>query len=538
MIKLHDWRAYVMSALGGLIMSFGFTQWHIGWVVLVGLIPFLLVEDYVYQNRNTISSSGFFLRLFVGMFVWNTISVFWVWFSTPIAGVITVFWNSIAMSLPFLLYHKVRLRLPKKESYVALVVFWLSFEFIYLRVIMAFPWLLLGNAFANNVRWIQWYEFTGAAGGTLWVLILNLLLFELYKTYTQSKTNIKRQRNLIMVTLVMFLVPLTASHIRYFTYKEKGADYDVLVLQPNVDPYQKFHISKEEQLIDMLELTDSLMDDDVDYVVFPETAIPLYLNADSVFFEEHPVIRLMRKYINANPNAHLIVGLTSRDFYFSEEERSETSHPYDNFWFDEYNVSYQLDTTGLQQKYYKSKLVPGVETLPWVEDIKFLNDLIINLGGSRNSLTPQKHRSVFRHSQDSVSVGTPICYESIYGEFVSGFVRKGANFLFIMTNDGWWRDTPGYKQHAMFARIRAIENRRSVGRSANTGISMLINQRGDVLQSRGWWKRDAIRGKLKSNDELTFYSKYGDYFGRIALFLSVMILLHLISYTLLKKKEQ
>jgi len=123
---------------------------------------------------------------------------------------------------------------------------------------------------------------------------------------------------------------------------------------------------------------------------------------------------------------------------------------------------------------------------------------------------------------DSVAVGTPICYESIYGEFVTGFVRNGANLLFIMTNDGWWKDTPGYRQHAMYARLRAIENRRSIARSANTGISYLINQKGEILDSRAWWIEDAFRGKIQANNKLSFYSRFGDYLGRISLFVSAI----------------
>ena len=162
--------------------------------------------------------------------------------------------------------------------------------------------------------------------------------------------------------------------------------------------------------------------------------------------------------------------------------------------------------------------------------------MIINLGGARNSLTGQAQRSVFINPQDSIAIGTPICYESIYGEFLTEFVRNGANFLFVVTNDGWWKDTPGYKQHAMFSRIRAIENRRSIARSANTGISSLINQKGEVLDSRGWWVEDVIRGEIHANESHTFYSRYGDYIGRISLFVAVLILLHLIAYRLMNKR--
>ncbi len=113
----------------------------------------------------------------------------------------------------------------------------------------------------------------------------------------------------------------------------------------------------------------------------------------------------------------------------------------------------------------------------------------------------------------------------------------GADFLFIITNDGWWRDTPGYKQHNSFARIRAIENRRSVARSANTGISSLIDQRGRELARAGWWERTGLRGNLNKNDHLTFYTKHGDFLGRIATLLTVILILYSIVFRFIKKPK-
>ena len=107
-------------------------------------------------------------------------------------------------------------------------------------------------------------------------------------------------------------------------------------------------------------------------------------------------------------------------------------------------------------------------------------------------------------------------------------MKKGAELIFIITNDGWWKNTPGYKQHMSFARLRAIETRRSIARSANTGISCFISQRGDVSQPTPWWQEAAISGSINANSELTFYVKHGDYIARVALFLSVLLVLLLV----------
>jgi apolipoprotein N-acyltransferase len=125
----------------------------------------------------------------------------------------------------------------------------------------------------------------------------------------------------------------------------------------------------------------------------------------------------------------------------------------------------------------------------------------------------------------------------VYGEFVTEYVRKGAGMLFIITNDGWWGNTPGHRQHFQYARLRAIETRRCIARSANTGISGFINQRGDVLQQTPYWQDAVISGKLLYDTTITFYVQYGDFLGRLSLFMSVFLLLYVFVKDFLKKKR-
>ncbi|MFW5773350.1 MAG: apolipoprotein N-acyltransferase [Tangfeifania sp.] len=129
--------------------------------------------------------------------------------------------------------------------------------------------------------------------------------------------------------------------------------------------------------------------------------------------------------------------------------------------------------------------------------------------------------------KDESKAAPVICYESVFGEYLTDYVKKGAEFIVIITNDGWWRNTPGYKQHLSFARLRAIETRRSIARSANTGISAFINQRGDLVQTTQWWSETAIKDSVKLNDKITFYVRYGDYIARVSVFVSVLLILYL-----------
>ena len=132
-------------------------------------------------------------------------------------------------------------------------------------------------------------------------------------------------------------------------------------------------------------------------------------------------------------------------------------------------------------------------------------------------------------------MGTAICYESVYGDYYRDYVLKGAHAMTINTNDGWWSNTPGYMQHLRYASLRAIETRRSIARSANTGISAFINQKGERVAELEWWQENCMSGTLNLNDELTFFVKHGDYIGRLATFM--FTLLALMYFTLFVTKK-
>ena len=166
--------------------------------------------------------------------------------------------------------------------------------------------------------------------------------------------------------------------------------------------------------------------------------------------------------------------------------------------WESYNAAIHVNSESKEVDFYKkSKLVPGAEITPFkriVYYIKPLKKMVNQLGGSLDGLGMQEDRSVFKN-KDGDAIAPVICYESIYGEYCTGYVRNKANAMFIVTNDGWWDNTAGHRQHLMFASLRAIESRRSIARSANSGVSAFINQRGDILQATHYDEEDAIRGK-------------------------------------------
>jgi len=551
MKKLH---LIALALLSALLLSIPFFRWGTGLLLLVAFVPLLLLEDQVSTakeeaKKNQGKEKGkrvkaprmiWYALLAFGVFV--LLTTWWIYWATPIGPPATLIVNGGYMTLTFLVFHHTKRRLGKRLGYASLVVFWLAFEFLYIRAQINFPWLILGNGFANDVMLIQWYEWTGALGGTLWVLVMNLLVFKLVKAWAAGEQkaegqnaeglkirgSLATQRRTLVLTAGVLLLPMLLSIIRFATYQEKDDPYEMVVLQPNIDPYLKFQdMPQEVQTAYLLQLADSLVTPETDYIVAPETFINNNLWEHAMY--RHPDILKLQIFMKGFPNAHFVLGASTYKVYHDPDDFTPSSREYRGGpeRYDYFNTALQIDDSGEIPLYRKSMLVTGVEKMPYKEYLGFLDNLVTNLGGTTRGNGSQEYRDAFVSPIDSTRVGPVICWESVFGEYVTDYVSDaGANFIFIITNDGWWKNTAGYRQHNSFARLRAIENRRSVARSANTGISSLIDQRGVELARIGWWERSGIRGTLNKNDKLTFYVKHGDYLGRIAVLLTVILLLY------------
>lgn len=521
-----------LALLSALFLSIPFFSWGTGLFLFVAFIPLLLIEDDMAKKAK--GSITWYALLTFGVFV--TLTTYWVYFATWIGIVASIIVNGGYMALTFWVFHRTRKKLGDRLGYASLAVFWLTFEFLYLRAQVNFPWLVLGNGFANDVILIQWYEVTGALGGTLWALVLNILLFKLVRNWLKTRS-FSGERKQISWALGFFLIPLLFSVIRYATYEEKDDPYEMVVLQPNIDPYAKFvDLPQEEQTAILLRLADSLVGPSTEYIVGPETFINQNVWQTSMHL--HPEVIKLYDFLKEFPEAKLVLGATTYKLYMDPSEYTPTSRPINDgqHRYDSFNSAFQLDRSDTIQIYHKSMQVTGVEKMPHAKLLKFLTKLTIKLGGTMRSHGTQAFRSAFVSPRDGTSVGPVICWESVFGEYVTEYVSQaGANFLFIITNDGWWRNTPGHRQHNAFARLRAIENRRSVARSANTGISSLIDQRGRELARTGWWEESGLVGSLNKNDHLTFYTRHGDFLGRIASLLTAILLLYAFVFRFIKK---
>jgi apolipoprotein N-acyltransferase len=435
------------------------------------------------------------------------------------------------MAIVWQLFHLTKKNLGVAPGYISLFVYWIGFEYLHLNWEISWPWLTLGNAFATHPQYVQWYEFTGVLGGSIWVLGANLFFFIVAKNiFNRDLLVLMRKINSLVAlaaSCILIIAPMIFSLRLYRHHVDKGTAVSTVVVQPNVDPYnEKFNGTGDEQLARFLRLASTVADSTTDYIVGPETALPDGIWEDHL--RDHKQIKTIEKVLNGYAHATMILGASTYNAYSKDEQRSETAHRFKDGdqYYDSYNTALQIDQHDSIQIYHKSRLVPGVEIMPYRSIFGFLEKFSIDLGGTSGSLGIQKTRSVFV-SPGGTRVAPAICYESIYGGFMSGYMQHEAQLIFVITNDGWWGNTPGYRQHMNYARLLAIEFRKSVARSANTGISCFINQRGDVTQQTKWWEEDAIKQTIFKNDIKTFYARHGDYLGTIASFFSILFLIAL-----------
>ncbi|MBE7175336.1 MAG: apolipoprotein N-acyltransferase [Mucilaginibacter polytrichastri] len=521
-----------LSILSGLLL---WAAWpptpYSTFLIFIGFVPMLIAMEKIIRSDIRKKGTRLFATTFIGFFIWNTLSIYWVYNSIKTIGpLIAVPISFIPYSLgPLLMssacwfYYRLREKTGVKWALAGFACFWMSFEFLHQWWDLAFPWMTLGNAFAVSHQWIQWYEFTGVYGGSLWILAANMFFFLAYGRYANGQKPAATRQ--LAFGLMIVLLPLVASLWRYFTFHEKQDPANIVVVQPNIDPYLKSGgIPEREQFARLVQLTDSVAQPNTEFILWPETALPQELDEDEI--RQTPQYADIRRFLNRYKNGNLLTGIESYKIY--KNDATATAQPIpDGRWFDRFNAAANFENSSRVQFYHKSKLVPGVEQMPFGSALSFLKPVFRHLGGSTGGYGKQPEPGVF-YAQSGIGTAPVICYESIWGDYVSGYIKKGAQFISIITNDGWWENSPGKDQHYLYAKLRAIECRRWVARSANTGISCFINERGDVVQKTAWWVPAALNQTINLNEQLTFYVRFPDLLVWFALAGSVVFLLRIL----------
>lgn len=507
---------FLLAILSGMLFAISWPTYGFPIFIFGAFVPLLFVEKNI---RNTYKKTklSVFAYSFLTFLIWNLCTTSWLYYADVFGMVFANLFNSLLMSFVFLAYHISAKRLSARLSLVFLVTLWLSFEKLHLHWDFSWPWLNLGHVFSEYISWIQWYEFTGAFGGSLWVLLLNGFIFTALEKNKSIKNTLPR--------IALFIgLPIVISLWIFYTYKIEAEQKEVILLQPNIDPYdQKYDLSNSQMTRLLLEETQKIITDNTEYIIAPETVLAETLPFNRFLYSD--AILTLRNYLQKYPKAQFLWGIDTYDLIVDETKISSQSNKLrEGLWGDFYNMAIFINEDYQLQKYYKSKLVAGIETFPLKPILEpLLGNIMLDMGGTISVKTTQKERSTF-HANDGTKVAPIICYESVYGEYVTGYIKNGADFLAIITNDAWWDETQGHKQHLSLARLRAIETRRDIARSANTGISAFINQKGEITSQTRYNEKTALLGKVTLNNKQTLYVLLGDYIAKISVLITGVLL--------------
>lgn len=533
---------YALSILSGLLFACGWTCYGFTPLLFLAFVPLLIVEYRILTNRSEYSSWAMFKYVYLSVFIWNIITTWWIWNSTQIGGIMAILLNSFFMSFVFMLCHFVNRTMKRNSSVWILIFGWIAFEYMHLNWEISWPFLNLGNGLATSIKYIQWYEFTGALGGSLWILTVNILLFTLIRRlYLDDKSAVNRKRYILITSTalaVTVIVPIVISLSIYNNYKLKEGGVEVLLLQPNNDPYSdQYEKSSTQVTSELLKLANEKITDKTQVIVAPESVLQDNIWENNI--NEYNSILTIRNYLKQQPQCSFVIGASTFKAFTPGEPLSTTARKseYEDLWYDAYNAGLLIDTSTHVQLIHKSKLVIGPETMVFQSLLRPIQENIFDLGGVVGSLATDKERRAFTINDD-FKAGVCICYESIYGEFVTEFVNKGAEVIFVITNDGWWGDTQGHKQLVTFAGMRAIETRRDIARAANTGISCFVNQLGEQRLTSKYWEQAVLKSNVSLNDEITFYVKYGDYLGRLSSFIFIAMIIISVSWHLTRYRKK
>lgn len=527
MSRLKPIVPYLLAILAGVLTALPLNVNYTSIILNITVVPLLFAEHMVAHSNHKhkmleTATLGFLFMYFYQWFSEYPLKLqFSYWMYLYFFGI------SLFFVLSFILFAFVKKKLGDKWGYVAFVCFYLCFEYFLLEMQIFFPVIMLGNSLVGlsgfGIHYMQWYEYTGVLGGTLWILVCNVLFFLLIRNKIEKQ---KARPALLFSALATFVLPLAVSLIIFATYKEKKAPVEFVLVQPNYNPYtEKFTTPMNEQRDRMVNLAESAITDHTDFVVFPETALD-----DNIWYnnmnEENVMVQYLRdSLLEKHEGLKLLSGVLMLQYFITSVPPSIDAIPAaENIFIQKYNAAALVKGESVEA-YKKNILVPFSERMPFGSVFRFLKKYKKNEPGTFFfSFAEGEEQNVLKSAK--ANIGCFICYESIFGAYCAGYAEKGADLLCTISNDGWWLKSNFTRTHLCASRIRAIENRRSLVRCANTGITAGIDQRGRIVAQAPWWEPTALKVTLNKNKTKTLYTQWGDYIGLIsALFVLFIICL-------------
>lgn len=502
--RRKEWLLLIVS---GVILGIAFPPFPFPFTLLifVGLIPYFIVL----KRRTTLASIS--RATFIFSFFFSVVTIYWVgsWSSEAdpflmMGGAALLLAYPCVMLIPSTLFYLAKKVFPKFDALWLFPIFWVTLEHLLTLTDLRFPWLLLGHGLAKFNLFIQGADIIGTNGLSLVVAYINVLLF---KSFIEKKTDIKFNLKPTLVSLIIFLCLMIYGIYKVSSFQISERTVTVGIVQPDLNPWDKWETGNINQLLkNYLDLSQKCVNEGAELILWPETALPVYTFGGTYRFLEDSIF----SFINRN-EVSLLTGMPHIVYYYNKTnvpEYAKYSKPGD-YHYATYNAVLGLNPASREiQRYGKMKLVPLGEKVPFADQLTFLGDLFkwgVGITGWNIGQDTTVFK-IFNNKLDTISVGGLVCYESVDPVFVTAFVQKGAELITVVTNDSWYGKSSGPYQHKDFAILRAVENRRSVVRSANGGVSCIINAKGEILSESEMFVKTTLVGEVPIQDEETFFT--------------------------------
>jgi apolipoprotein N-acyltransferase len=499
---------FTLAAASGLLLTASFPDLELSWLVWVALVPLLAAL------RNTGVKQSIMLGFVMGVAHYMTL-LYWLAYTMRtygylpwlLCGTVLILF-SIYLSLFVALFSAAiaRLRMNPLTGLVIIPSLWVGLEFIRSFAFTGFPWGTVGHSQYATLHMIQIADTLGAYGVSFLIMLVNAAVFFGYlcfRKYDWKGHGISRRFVVLSLAASLLLVGFNGL---YGSWKlavvdralESAPAKRVTVVQGNISQTEKWDPAFQVSTVETyLRLSRTGQDAKPDLIVWPETALPFY-------FENNVPLTLRVRKGMADIEAQFVVGSPS----FARRINR----------IDYYNSAYLLGPDGSTQgKYNKSHLVPFGEYVPFKKWLPFLGKIVAHVGDfDRGNIG-----DTVAWGKDKL--GILICYELIFPYISRAMVKNGATVLINITNDAWYGRSSAPYQHFSFAVFRAVENRRAMIRSANTGISGFVDPAGRILAATPLFEEAAATRNVPLLSGLTFYTRYGDVFASACLTAAMLL---------------
>lgn len=521
-----------------------------GWPVfaLFALVPLF------YVIRNTTWKCVWFYGFLFG-FVFYWIFNYWLSAFHPLANLLVQIIKGTEMIALFLALKAAVSWFPRKISFVIQAFFWMVYAYLAQTWFAGYPYGTIAYAFFRWKVLIQIAQFSG-----IWLLTFLVVLPQafagqyLYYRFTENEKVVPYLKSNIVAVIAfaaVFVFQLIYGFVTLSYWKKAQPDtsFTVATVQHNADSWEGGFSTYNTNFLNLKRMSLEAAQKNPDMIIWSETAFVPSVR----WYTEHPyegskanpsysyyknVQDLVDQFVEFGTTLGIPL-LTGNPSSILAEGETEAYTP-DGDWNNklDYNSVILFDDGQIKQTYLKQHLVPFTEHFPYQKTMPWLYNLLKS--NDYHWWEEGKDPVVFKTST-GITFSTPICFEDVFGDLCADFVNRGADLLVNMTNDSWSGSVAAERQHMAMAVFRCVENRRTMIRGTNSGITCLITPDGTIQGEMDpfvmGWKIWDVPVYEHTTYGTTLYSNVNDIPMKVISYFAYAILAVGVVLAILRKKK-